>query len=231
MITTATDVQKKFAADVFAMENGLIITDREEAKKISAGILEKKNTGIFSEFPLLGEVPEELTICGSEEQLEECCGKIVICEKNPQNRKTGVLYLLPRNLYVGMGCKKGTAKEILEAELLKILEKHGFLPEQIRALGSIDLKREEDGLLELADSLGVEFLTYSAESLQEISAVSSSSEFVRGVTGVDNVCERAAKKMCPEGVMVQEKVCLNQCTAAVVCGEVMVRFGKEEEER
>lgn len=85
--------------------------------------------------------------------------------------------------------------------------------------------------MELADSLGVEFLTYSAESLQEILAVSSSSEFVRGVTGVDNVCERAAKKMCPEGVMVQEKVCLNQCTAAVVCGEVMVRFGKEEEER
>ena len=113
----------------------------------------------------------------------------------------------------------------------KFWRQHGFLPEQIRALGSIDLKREEAGLLELADSLGVEFLTYSAESLQEISAVSSSSEFVRGVTGVDNVCERAAKKMCPEGVMVQEKVCLNQCTAAVVCGEVMVRFGKEEEER
>lgn len=127
--------------------------------------------------------------------------------------------------------KKGQKKEILEAELLKTLEKHGFLPEQIRALGSIDLKREEAGLLELADSLGVEFLTYSAESLQEISAVSSSSEFVRGVTGVDNVCERAAKKMCPDGVMVQEKACLNQCTAAFVCGEVMVKFRKEEEER
>ena len=111
VITTATDVQKKFAADVFAMENGLIITDREEAKKISAGILEKKNTGIFSEFPLLGDIPEELTICDSEEQLEGCCGKIVICEKNPRNKKSGVLYLLPRNLYVGMGCKKGTKKE------------------------------------------------------------------------------------------------------------------------
>lgn len=179
----------------------------------------------------MGDVPEELTICGSEEQLEGCCGKIVICERNPRNKKSGVLYLLPRNLYVGMGCKKGTKKEILEAELLKTLEKHGFLPEQIRALGSIDLKREEAGLLELADSLGVEFLTYSAESLQEISAVSSSSEFVRGVTGVDNVCERAAKRMCPDGVMVQEKVCLNQCTAAFVCGEVMVKFRKEEEER
>ena len=74
----------------------------------------------------MGDVPEELTICGSEEQLEGCCGKIVICERNPRNKKSGVLYLLPRNLYVGMGCKKGTKKEILEAELLKTLEKHGF---------------------------------------------------------------------------------------------------------
>ena len=32
--------------------------------------------------------------------------------------------------------------------------------------------------------------------------------------------------MCPDGVMVQEKVCLNQCTAAFVCGEVMVNLGK-----
>ena len=58
MITTATDVQKKFAADVFAMENGLIITDREEAKKISAGILEKKNTGIFQSFRFWGIYPK-----------------------------------------------------------------------------------------------------------------------------------------------------------------------------
>ena len=53
MITTATDVQKKFAADVFAMENGLVITDQGKRRKISAGILEKEY-GNFSEFPLWG---------------------------------------------------------------------------------------------------------------------------------------------------------------------------------
>lgn len=141
----------------------------------------------------MGDIPEELTICGSEEQLEGCCGKIVICEKIPEIKIRCIISFAKKSV-CGNGMQKGTKKEILEAELLKTLEKHGFLPEQIRALGSIDLKREEAGLLELADSLGVEFLTYSAESLQEISAVSSSSEFVRGVTGVDNVCERAAKK-------------------------------------
>lgn len=227
VITTATDVQKKFAPDVFAMENGLVITDREEAKKISAGILEKKNTGIFSEFPLLGDVPEELTICGSEEQLEGCCGKIVICERNPKNKKPGILYLLPRNLYVGMGCKKGTAKEILESELLKTLEKHGFLPEQICALGSIDMKKEEQGLLKLAESLDVGFCTFGAEELKKISTVSAASEFVRRITGVDNVCERAAKKMCPTGQLVQEKLCLEQCTIAIVSSKCVIEFEKK----
>ncbi len=83
---------------------------------------------------------------------------------------------------------------------MKTLEKHGFLPEQIRALGSIDLKREEAGLLELGRILfGVEFLTYSAESLQEISASQQFfGNFVRGVTGVDMSVRDAAKKMCPD---------------------------------
>lgn len=111
VITTATDVQKKFAADVFAMENGLIITDREEAKKISAGILEKKNTGIFSEFPLLGDIPEELTICGSEEQLEGCCGKIVICEKIPEI-KNQVYYIFCQEICMWeWDAKKGQKKK------------------------------------------------------------------------------------------------------------------------
>ncbi len=54
--------EKSLRQSCLPWRNGLVITDREEAKKISAGILEKKNTGIFSEFPLLGDVPEELTI-------------------------------------------------------------------------------------------------------------------------------------------------------------------------
>ncbi|MEI3219362.1 MAG: hypothetical protein V8S08_06720 [Lachnoclostridium sp.] len=39
VITTATDVQGRFAVDVFAKKNNLIITDRVLAKKISAAVL------------------------------------------------------------------------------------------------------------------------------------------------------------------------------------------------
>lgn len=228
VITTATDVQKKFAVDVFAKENGLILTSREHAKKISAGILEKEKTGIFSEFPVSGDIPQELTLCKNEEELETCRGKIVICTRMPEKEIPGALYLLPRSLYVGMGCRKGSAGNILSRELSNILRQHGFLPQQICAIGSIDLKKEEPGLLELAESLGVGFCTFSAEELKKISTVSASSEFVRRITGVDNVCERAAKKMCPNGQLVQEKICLDQCTIAIVCRECVIKFGKKE---
>lgn len=228
VITTATDVQKKFAVDVFAKKNDLLITDRNEAKEISAKILEQKRIGLFSEFPFLDQTPKEVMVCHSVEDLETCDGKIIICQHEPKEKQPDILYLLPKNVYVGMGCRKGVGQETLEQALYQVLYQQEILPQQISALGSIDLKKEEVGMLGLADALGVGFFTYSAEELQRIPAVSTSSSFVRNVTGVDNVCERAARIMCPEGHLIQEKVCLQKCTVSLVCSEVKLTFNKEE---
>ena len=228
VITTATDVQKKFAVDVFAKKNDLLITDRNEAKEISAKILEQKRIGLFSEFPFLDQTPKEVMVCHSVEDLETCDGKIIICQHEPKEKQSDILYLLPKNVYVGMGCRKGVGQETLEQALYQVLYQQEILPQQISALGSIDLKKEEVGMLGLADALGVGFFTYSAEELQRIPAVSTSSSFVRNVTGVDNVCERAARIMCPEGHLIQEKVCLQKCTVSLVCSEVKLTFNKEE---
>ena len=69
-------------------------------------------------------------------------------------------------------------------------------PESICRIASIDLKKEEKGLLALADSLGVPFETYTSEELEQAESEDgfSESDFVRSVTGVGNVCERAALK-------------------------------------
>ena len=81
-------------------------------KKSRQGFLKKKNTGIFSEFPLLGDVPEELTICGSEEQLEGCCGKIVICERNPRNKKIRCINIFCQEICMWeWDAKKGQQKK------------------------------------------------------------------------------------------------------------------------
>ena len=52
MITTATDVNGKFAVDLFASAYHMTITDRKETKNISAAVLEGKQIGVFSDLPI-----------------------------------------------------------------------------------------------------------------------------------------------------------------------------------
>lgn len=226
VVTTATDVRRKFAVDVFAMKNRLVITDRANAKQISAVILEGGNVGIFSELPISDSVPKDLTLCSSKEELRQYDAGIVICQRMPEDWQIcpGVLYLLPKNLYVGIGSRRGIGRELIRTELDKILKRNRFRAEQICAFGSIDLKKDEEGILALAEQLGVQFHTFSAEELKEVGEVGSSSAFVEQVTGVDNVCERAARRMCPDGLMVQEKIRLEKCTVAIVRKKAGIRF-------
>ncbi len=61
VITTATDLRQAFAVDVFAAENELVISDRELAKQISAAELRGEKIGFFSDYPVDGIVPAEIT--------------------------------------------------------------------------------------------------------------------------------------------------------------------------
>ena len=193
VVTTATDVQGKFAIDVFAKKNDLVITDRVLAKKISAALLEGENP---YQIEIAQHVPDS-----SDEEDSQC------------------LTLLPKNVIVGIGCRKNCKKEKLEAGLDEILSKNRLRREQIRAVVSIDLKKDEPGLVELCRELRVPFLTYTKEELLEVEEVSSRSEFVAQVTGVDNVCERAVKRYMSgkQGMILQEKVCLDEMTVALGC--------------
>ena len=59
-------------------------------------------------------------------------------------------------------------------------------------LASIDVKADEEGLLALSRERGWNLRLHSADELAAVPGSFSSSEFVRQVVGVDNVCERAA---------------------------------------
>lgn len=224
VITTATDVQNKFAVDVFAKRNALVITDRKIAKEISAAILEGKPIGFWSEFPVENRMPTEIQRCETRDQLSDFCRGICVCQSVPDNKKNNILYLLPQNLYVGMGCRKGIPESVLLEELEKVLRNNGLWKKQIRSVGSVDIKKEEKGLMELAQSLQVPFLTFTAEELRQTGNDFETSSFVKQITGVDNVCERTARKLCIDGEMLQKKVCMDKCTVAITGGKVSIQF-------
>ncbi len=63
IVTTATDLEGKFAVDVFAKKNNCHIFRMKEAKEVSAALLAGEKVGFYSEFPWEGELPDGLVNC------------------------------------------------------------------------------------------------------------------------------------------------------------------------
>lgn len=225
VITTATDVNGRFAVDEFARKAGLVVTDREAAKRVSACILQGEPVGFYSALPVRGPVPEELTAVRDTESLVGFPAAVLVEERPGRAGQTPahILRLFPRNLTAGMGCRRGVPARELEAFLLGELEELGCHPAQVRRLASIDRKREEEGLLALARKLAVPFETWTAAQLAAVSPVTGDSPFVEETVGVGNVCERAA--LLYGGRLVLAKKARDGMTLALAAEDWSVEFG------
>lgn len=237
--TTATDVQGKFAVDVFARKNGLVITDREAVKKISAGLLNGERAALYiedSSVSIKGTPPEEIVLCESLEEAEQYSYQIMIAGSSGQpvqDRKYEVqkpkregcsLLLVPRNIAAGIGCRKGIEEAVLEKGFLEILDANRLDIRQVRSIASIDLKKNEQALLYLCEKYHIPFEIYTAEELSSVSGVTAASDFVKKITGVDNVCERAARLSCVSGSLIQGKCIREGMTAALVKCPLEIEF-------
>lgn len=194
VITTATDREEKFAVDLFARKNGLYLTDWKLAKKLSARLLEGGRIGMYCALPVEGAVPEEVRLI-KEKNLEspaESLGVAVSVKRADRESFGETLQLVPQILAAGVGCKKGTPEEKIEAAVESCLMEEGICPEALCMVASIDLKKEEAGLLSFCKKKGLPFLTYPAWALEQVPGRFSESSFVESVTGVANVCERSA---------------------------------------
>lgn len=230
VITTATDVRGKFAVDVFARDNHLRITDRHLVTRISAAALEEEPIGFYSELSVRGSLPQGLIWCQTREELSDYAYAVAVLKRISdigEDRSENVLFLVPfreRRIVAGIGCRRETTKQKIDMALRKLLKEYGLQPEDVVKLASIDLKKEEPGILELAKEYQIPFYTYSPSELQEVKGEISASDFVRKVTGVDNVCERAARLCAPEGNLLQPKRIVDGITFALVEEQEMLVF-------
>lgn len=99
---------------------------------------------------------------------------------------------MPRIAVLGIGCRRGTTAEHLEAAFAAFCRESGLAPQGVAAAASIDLKRDEPGLAAFCQDHGWDMDFYTAAQLRAVPGSFTASGFVTSVTGVDNVCERAA---------------------------------------
>lgn len=96
-------------------------------------------------------------------------------------------------LVVGLGCQRGCPVGTLRALLDQALQAHHIELQAIKALASIDLKRDEPGLNELAEQLGLEVMYFSSEQLAAYQPrLSHQSQIAFERTGCYGVAESAA---------------------------------------
>lgn len=214
VITTATDINKVFAVDIFAKENSLEIHDRGLAKKISAYLLDKKDVSFKCDYGTTGNIP--LFSDGTE------LG-IYVSTRN-ENCFKETLHLIPKKLILGIGCKKGTEKKKIEEAVNWVFDENSLFKSAIRLVATIDIKKDEKGLIDFCNEIGKELVCYSSDSLKIVQGEFTSSEFVKGVTGVDNVCERAAVLASEDGSIIVRKTSKDGVTVAVAEEKWSVNF-------
>lgn len=193
VITTATDINNKFAVDVFAKTNGCYISDMTMAKEISAALINGNSVGFASDFPWVGEIPKELQLLDEEDETKEKPEMgIYVTNSYLKHPFVHTLYLVPKIITLGVGCKKDTPADIVEKVVRKACDELLIPSVSMELVASIDLKKEEQGILEYCKERNLPFETYSAEQLKEVEGSFAESKFVEETTGVDNVCERSA---------------------------------------
>ena len=201
VVTTSSDVNKKIAIDVFAQKNHLVISSMKQAKLCAASIVSGDAVSFSCTSEVHGNIPLELSA------REEDAKFHILVTPYTKNPLENHLHLLPKAFVLGIGCKKGTSAEKIEERIKEELEKKKIDLRSIKGIASIDLKGEEAGLLEYASKKKIPLHFYSAKQLAVLEGNFTPSEFVSYVTGVENVCERAAYMLAKENGMDELDAC------------------------
>ena len=156
VITTATDINKKFSVDTFAVRNNLHIGDTKLIKEISSRILNDKKVGLYTDYELKNvpdcfEESNEVGICISDD------------DKKPFRT---TLNLMPKNVVLGIGCRKGC--ETVEESILAFLKVNGVSVYSLFAVATVDIKKNEKGIVEFCEKFDIPLLTFSAETLAAV---------------------------------------------------------------
>ena len=208
VITTATDLHDAFAVDVFATKNDCAIFPLMNAKEFSAALLAGEAVGFYSDFECEGELPKGLVRCdvnGLASTGERPEVGVAVTVKKSCRPFDKTVYVVPKAVALGMGCRREKEAPAVFEAAKQTLEDSGLFKEALSCIASIDLKKDEVGLISLSEDWNLPFITYTEAELQSVQGEFSSSVFVRTITGVDNVCERSAVFAAGNGPLIQKK--------------------------
>ncbi|MBM4275103.1 MAG: cobalt-precorrin 5A hydrolase [Deltaproteobacteria bacterium] len=197
VITTATDVNDLPALDVLAPRLGLVMENLDAVRDIHMALLEGEPVRLVDQEGCLTEALQQHPgLFARERDLAAALGVPgpgVYVGYKETNWPPAWLRLRPRVLVAGLGCHQGTPAEEVLNFLRQIFKREGLSLRSLKALATIEARKDAPGLKAAARELGVDLLWFSADSLKNIEAPNPSPAAARHL-GVASVCEAAAMK-------------------------------------
>jgi cobalt-precorrin 5A hydrolase len=199
VITTGTDVTGTIAPDMIAKELKADLEPFDLLKKVSSAIVDGDKVLVLNPekipVPSLQGImkPHILVYDNWPDPLPTCRAAVLITSRTDErvNLLPVHVFIRPRVLSVGLGCNRGTTYDEVHNLLTETFSTHNLSLSSIRALGTIDLKSDENAFLELGKVLDRPMVTFSREDLASVSTPNPSS-MVESHVGTPGVSEPAA---------------------------------------
>lgn len=201
VITTATDLWGLPSVEDLAERLSLSIEDPGLIKAVNSAILEGRRVVVADRdlsrrkavredflgvFACRASLPEKLA---PGEAAVLVTSRLIELPKALARR---TLVLRPRDIVAGIGCGRGASKAEIKDALETAFRKAGLSTLSIARIATIDLKKNERGLVALAKELSVPVETWAAERLRAVRCPSGPSKAALAATGAGAISEPAA---------------------------------------
>lgn len=236
IITTASDGREIDAIDVFAKRNNFYIEDMEVAKILTALMVEGKCINFISEIDvkIKYENVENIFVKNLKDfknyydslkyrENINFDGVIIVSSNQDINLclkedDKPVCILRPKNLNIGIGCRRGKTKEEIMFGIKEVFKDNNLSLNSVKNIGTIDIKHDEVGIIEVSKQLNAEMVLFSKSDIEEVSDKFDKSKFVKTNVGVTSVSEPSAYLLGKE-MLVYKKI-FNGVTIAVSRSEI-----------
>ena len=232
VITTATDVNNLLAPDVVARDlqclptpkknlplfNGSLLAGQRLVYWVDSQLKARENYEAVLQrhqiaYRLVENISEVLVGIDSEELYV-----VITAQAENLPSEENILYLQPRRLIAGVGCRRNTSKELIAQALAEACGSIGWSTGRISQLASTVVKADEAGLLAMAEELQVPIEFFGNQQMAKMieKYQLKESNFVKKTIGIGNICEAAALCCVPQGRIALSKHKYEKVTVALI---------------
>ena len=214
VITTATDVNKKSSLDMIAKKlNGHIDDFRDNVLKINSMLVNNEEVHLYIDgnykinhqgFTLYDEKTDldkvrNLVIVTNKKDINK------ILNKNIENLNEKIIKVTPKDIVIGVGCKKNTDSKHMKNSLIKFLAEYNIDINAVKEIGSIEIKKDEKAIIDLAKYLNVPFKTFSVKEISKVDYLYEKSDWVKKNVGVYSVSDPVAHLLSEGRVIINKQ--------------------------